>query len=477
MKHLMWFRADLRTIDNTALTAACQHPQAEVVGLYFISAEQWQKHHTAGCKVEFELATVQQLSNRLQQLNIPLIVINSLNFNSQITDLVKFCQKENITHVFYNKQYEINELQRDAQIEQQLRQLNVQVSSFDDQCIVTPSRVLTNDGRFYTVFTPFKKTWLQHIQQNGIQVLTAPQARKFPSKQQATAIPSQLNSFSSHISQETAQLYWPAGEEAALKRLDIFCQHHIRGYKDNRDYPLHPEGTSRLSPYLAVGSISARQCFQAAINEQQAYGHSDGIDCWISELAWRDFYKHLMVAYPHLCKHKAFKVNTDNIVWRHDQADFQRWCEGKTGFPIVDAAMRQLNTIGWMHNRLRMVTAMFLTKDLFIDWRWGERYFMEHLIDGDLAANNGGWQWSASTGNDAAPYFRIFNPALQSQKFDANGDFIRRYVPEIAHLDSKTIHEPHGKQRQLFLDYPLPMVNHKQACAFAVEQFEKIKAT
>ncbi|HNB19211.1 MAG TPA: FAD-binding domain-containing protein, partial [Agitococcus sp.] len=266
-------------------------------------------------------------------------------------------------------------------------------------------------------------------------------------------------------------------EEAALKRLDIFCQHHIRGYKDNRDYPLHPEGTSRLSPYLAVGSISARQCFQAAINEQQAYGHSDGIDCWISELAWRDFYKHLMVAYPHLCKHKAFKANTDNIVWRHDQVDFQRWCEGKTGFPIVDAAMRQLNTIGWMHNRLRMVTAMFLTKDLFIDWRWGERYFMEHLIDGDLAANNGGWQWSASTGNDAAPYFRIFNPALQSQKFDANGDFIRRYVPELAHLDSKTIHEPHGKQRQLFLDYPLPMVNHKQACAFAVEQFEKIKAT
>ena len=157
MKHLMWFRADLRTIDNTALTAACQHPQAEVIGLYFISAEQWQKHHTAGCKVEFELATVQQLSNRLQQLNIPLIVINSLNFNSQITNLINFCQKENITHVFYNTQYEINELQRDAQIEQQLRQLNVQVSSFDDQCIVTPSRVLTNDGRFYTVFTPFKK--------------------------------------------------------------------------------------------------------------------------------------------------------------------------------------------------------------------------------------------------------------------------------------------------------------------------------
>lgn len=473
-RHLMWFRADLRTIDNTALAMACQHPDTPVIALYFISTAQWQAHDVAGCKIDFELRTLQQLSDELARLNISLQILYSADFKQQLIDLKNFCQAQNITAVFYNKQYEINELQRDQQLQPLLAGMTVH--AFDDQCLVAPQHIKTGEGRFYSVYTPFKKAWLQHINQQGVSILGKPTPRTSlvlaPSP-----VPTQVLGFASHLTDDIAQKYWPAGEQAALARLDIFCQQHIRGYKDNRDFPFHAEGTSRLSPYLAIGAISSRQCYQAAINEQQAYGASNGIDHWISELGWREFYKHIMVGFERVCKHQPFKLETNAIVWQHDEENFARWCAGKTGFPLVDAAMRQLHTIGWMHNRLRMVTAMFLTKDLGIDWRWGERYFMQHLIDGDLAANNGGWQWCASTGNDAAPYFRIFNPTLQSLKFDANGDFIRHYLPELAHLDNKTIHEPHGKQRQLFLDYPMPIVDHKAAAKRSIEVFESIKAS
>ena len=200
------------------------------------------------------------------------------------------------------------------------------------------------------------------------------------------------------------------------------------------------------------------------------------MDTWISELCWRDFYKHILLGFPHVCRHQAFKRETDKLPWSHNEANFQAWCEGRTGFPIVDAAMRQLNETGWMHNRLRMITAMFLTKDLFIDWRLGERYFMQHLIDGDLSANNGGWQWSASTGNDAAPYFRIFNPFLQSKKCDPDGEFIRRFVPELAHLDAKRIHEPHAKGVDVRLKYPKPIVDHAFARLDTLAYFKALNA-
>lgn len=469
MKHLVWFRADLRTTDNTALFMACQDTQAEVLAVYFITPQQWQKHHVAGCRVEFELNTLKQLSHDLSLLNIRLLVLSTPDFSSQTNDVTALCQQHNINHVFYNKQYEVHEKQRDAQVKQQLLALNIHSHDFDDQCVVAPSKILTGNGHFYSVFTPFKKTWLQYTQQYGFSVLPTPQARQKISIT-PSPIPVLVNGFSSHISQTS----WPVGEHAALQRLQDFCQHNINNYKTQRDFPLL-NSTSQLSPYLAVGAISARQCYQAAINQQQFNGYNDGIDQWISELVWREFYKHIMVGFEHVSKNKAFKQETETLPWRHDQDDFERWCNGQTGFPLVDAAMRQLNTIGWMHNRLRMITAMFLTKDLLIDWRWGERYFMQHLIDGDLAANNGGWQWCASTGNDAAPYFRIFNPTRQSEKFDATGDFIRQYVPELAHLDNKTIHEPHTKQQNLFLDYPLPMVNHQLATQATIAHFKQLK--
>ncbi len=473
-KHLVWLRADLRTIDNTALAAACANNSAAVACVYFITPEQWRHHEVAGCRIDFELRTLQQLSQTLAALNMSLLIVETDNFQTLAQDLLALCQQHDINQVFFNKQYEINELARDQDVSALLANHNIETQSFDDQCLVAPHKVLTGDGRFYSVFTPFKKTWLQVIQHQGFVIAPAPSKRQqiwlTPS-----VIPTHVDGFSSHIKADIAQVLWPAGEEAALDKLNFFVDGHLRRYKDDRDFPNLKHSTSRLSPYLAVGAISPRQCFQAAMNEQQAYGHSAGIDQWISELGWREFYKHIMVGFPRVCKNQPFRIDTKDLAWRHDEDAFQRWCTGTTGFPIVDAAMRQLNTVGWMHNRLRMITAMFLTKDLFIDWRWGERYFMQHLLDGDLAANNGGWQWSASTGNDAAPYFRIFNPLLQSQKFDPDGSFIRRYVPELAHLDNKTIHQPHGQQQQLWLDYPLPMIDHKAACANTVSQFQQLK--
>jgi deoxyribodipyrimidine photo-lyase len=244
-------------------------------------------------------------------------------------------------------------------------------------------------------------------------------------------------------------------------------------YGKNRDLPAL-DGTSVLSPYLAAGAISARACLAAA---READGgrvrlggrRPSGLGVWIGELIWREFYTHITHAYPRLCKGHAFKPIDRAVAWRYDEGEFGRWRRGETGFPFVDAAMRQLNATGWMHNRLRMVAAMFLAKDLLIDWRWGERYFMRRLVDGDLASNNGGWQWSASTGTDAVPYFRVYNPTTQARRYDPDGVFVRRWLPELADLTGRGIFEPSSGRRAA---YPLPMVDHEHARARAIAGFK-----
>ena len=269
---------------------------------------------------------------------------------------------------------------------------------------------------------------------------------------------------------------WPAGEAVGRRALEEFVGRRIGAYKSMRDIPSEV-GTSMLSHHLAVGSVSARQCVAAACeaNGGRLHRGSEGIDGWIEEIVWREFYKHLLVGYPRLSKGRAFKEETERIEWSDDEGHFDAWCEGRTGYPIVDAAQRQLLDVGWMHNRLRMISAMFLTKHLLTDWRKGERWFMRHLIDGDLASNNGGWQWSASTGTDAQPYFRVFNPTTQSERFDPDGAFIRRYVPELADVEGKAIHEPTRAGLFEKLDYPEPIVEHKKARARAIEVFKALK--
>ena len=240
--------------------------------------------------------------------------------------------------------------------------------------------------------------------------------------------------------------------------------------------PAEP-GTSQLSPYLAAGVISIRQCLHAALgyNQGELDSGASGATTWINELLWREFYKHILVGYPRVSMHRAFRPETEALPWRRAPYELEAWQQGRTGFPIIDAAMRQLRETGWMHNRLRMITAMFLSKNLLIDWREGERWFMRHLIDGDLAANNGGWQWSASTGTDSVPYFRLFNPTSQSQRFDPDGQFLRRWLPELQHLSSRDIHSP-ATHHNLFgvIEYPTPIVDLGKSRARALDAFRNL---
>ncbi len=472
-RHLVWLRADLRTADNTALAMAAEDRQAEVACVYVITPEQWRRHDVAGVRIAFELRTLHELAQQLEPLNIPLLVIEAADFAAVPAALSSLCRQHGIAAVHCNRQYEVNEQERDDRVQAALNAAGVAFHAHHDQCIIPPGQVLTGDGRFYSVFTPFKRNWLAQIDASGLVLRPAPRKRasRFID---SSPLPSAIDGFAPHIIETTFRQWWPAGERAAQARLREFVDNGLRLYDQRRDFPelTQDDGVSRLSPYLAVGAISARQCLNAALAYRQQHGGSKGVDQWISEIGWRDFYKHVMVGWPHVCKHRPFRLETSHIPWRHDEADFQRWCEGRTGFPLVDAAMRQLQQTGWMHNRLRMVVAMFLTKDLFIDWRWGERFFMQHLIDGDLSANNGGWQWSASTGNDAAPYFRIFNPVLQSERFDPKGNFIREYVPELRNVRDKSIHLP---GTSLFSDYPAPMVDRRIVKDRVLAHFRDIK--
>lgn len=471
---LIWFRQDLRCADNTALHAACRRADTAVTALYCITPEQWLAHDVAGVRIDFERRHLAELKRDLAALNIPLLIIVAPRYADLPARIAERLAGLNITELHANRQYEIHEQQRDQAVDDSVSSLGISCHWHEDLCVVPPGQVLTQDGRNYTVFTPFKRNWLNRLQEQPIRLLPVPVARQ-TRRVEGDDIPEHWGGHDNHLSPNTAQTLWPVGEAHAWQRLQSFVTDDVAHYDQCRNIPAI-NGTSTLSPYLAAGVLSARQCYVLA--QQKRHQHSaaiTGIDVWISELCWRDFYKHILVGFPHVCRHIAFKRETDALPWRHDDALFQAWCEGKTGYPIVDAAMRQLKATGWMHNRLRMITAMFLTKDLFIDWRWGERYFMQHLIDGDLAANNGGWQWAASTGNDAAPYFRIFNPTLQGPKFDPDGEFILRFVPELKGLSGKLLHEPHSKGvSPLYARYPRPIVNHAEAREFTLAQFKAL---
>lgn len=482
MPTLMWFRSDLRVTDNTALWHACRDASREkagVVAVYTICPDQWASHDMAPVKVDLILRTLRELSTELGTLNIPLRILNAPRFSDVPAALLKVCREVGAHAVYLNKEYEINELRRDEAVAGALADEEISTHAFDDQTVVPPGSLRTGEGRWYTVFTPFKKSWIKLLEAQGI-----PEALPRPKKQEPLTITSDeiplriKGPFMTFDPWPRPEL-WPAGEKAAMKRLSRFVEKSIASYKDHRDIP-GIDGTSTLSHHLSIGSISPRQCLHAALeaNSGKLDGPSPGATHWISELVWREFYRHLLAAYPRLCMGRAFKPETDRIMWRDDPEGFDAWREGRTGLPIVDAAMRSLLHTGWMHNRLRMVVAMYLTKDLLIDWRHGERHFMRHLVDGDLAQNNGGWQWSASTGTDAAPYFRIFNPISQSRKFDPDGTFIRRWVPELADLDSETIHDPSELPLLLrsTLKYPEPIVDRAIVKDRVLAAFQAVKA-
>jgi len=388
--------------------------------------------------------------------------------------------------VFANHDDEPDSLARDAAVRGKLSDIGAALFTSKDHVVFERNEVLTGNDSPYGVFTPYKASWLRKLEPFYL--------KPYPIATYASRLgpipdhvgPAHLDG--SHIPsladlgfEDTEPLKIPTGMTGAQTLLDDFL-HRLDHYHETRDFP-SVKGPSYLSTHLRFGTVSIRHL--AALAWERAQQGSEGAMTWLSELIWRDFYHQILHHHPHVVGH-AYKREYDKIKWAHGNkadAHFEAWCGGRTGYPLVDAAMRQLNQTGYMHNRLRMVTASFLVKDLGIDWRRGEHYFAEKLLDFDLAANNGGWQWAASTGCDAQPYFRIFNPVSQSEKFDPHGKFIRRYVPELAGLSDQAIHAPWlmkgldlaASGIRLGLDYPEPIVQHDLARQETLERYAVVK--
>lgn len=470
--HLVWFRSDLRTIDNPALHAACADPAAAVKAIYFITEKQWLQHDWGANKIGFVLLNVLELQRELAKLNIPLEIIYCNYFKQIPKLLIEYAEENNCTDLYFNREYELNERTRDNQVKQALKGTAIKLHATHDQCLIPPGQILNKEQKPYAVFTPFKKATYNAIVSSKLKLIPAPAKRK-----NAIGIsPEQINKSLEKYLHNPILENWPAGPKAAQTMLHAFCDADLLHYKEQRDFPnLH--ATSKLSAYLAVGAISSKQCFLEALhsNENIFPGNNTNIMCWIDELIWRDFYRNVIYFNPDICKGENYNKKYDNLKWNKSEKDFAAWCKGQTGIPIIDAAMRQLVQTGWMHNRLRMIVAMFLTKQLLIDWRKGEKFFSEHLVDLDFASNNGGWQWCASTGTDAVPYFRIFNPITQSQRFDPAGEFIRKYCHNLSTLNAKQIHDPstHCADSELhFMQYPKIIVDLKAARARALQWFK-----
>ena len=468
MKGLVWLRSDLRMDDNPALRNAFEECD-EVAVLYLYSSNQLKLHNESNIKIDFIIRNLKTVGEKLSALNSSLIIHNSNGFDHDPELVNDFVIKNNIEKIYINSQFGIDETYRDKETKSLFKNNNVELCFFNDQIIYKPGFLKTGQGNPFSVFTPFKRRWVENFNMEFLDI-------DYVYKKKS------LNSFKQNFSEFDFNFndthgvdmqLWPAGEDEALSRLEIFLDNKAKDYSVNRNDPIL-DGTSRISPYLASGVISSKRCILEALkrNNFEFTSGNKGYTKWIDEIVWREFYRNIMHSFPKVSKGKPFQDYTNAIQWRYDEDEFNAWKNGMTGFPIIDAAMRQLKAEGWMHNRLRMVVAMFFTKNMLHDWRLGEKFFMESLIDADFASNNGGWQWSSSTGTDAAPYFRIFNPITQSTNFDKNGKFIKKFVPELKDLDKKVIHDPDSSLRR-HLGYPEPILNLKESRLRAIEAFKE----
>ncbi|KAK9458181.1 DNA photolyase, FAD-binding/Cryptochrome [Dipodascopsis uninucleata] len=474
-----WFKRDLRIQNNRSLFEASRTARAEGVPLvcvYIFSPQDYDAFLTSACRVEFELQTLEILKKDLSKLNIPLSIQIAETRTRVPEVLVRFCKNVGSRSLFCNLEYEVDELRREAKLVTECinsHDINMQV--YNDTCIVCPGVLSSKKGTQYTVFTPWYKSWLSYLKEQADDGFV--ECFDNPSSNDESVLQTLSGLFDSRVPDAPVnkslppsekarfQELYPAGEHEAVRILNRFISETCRDYSDNRDFPAR-NATSLISPYLACGALSARTAINVAIkhNNSSIDSGAKGIVAWIRELAWRDFYKHILVQRPYVCMNKPFKLEYSDLQWEQNYSHFRLWTEGKTGYPIVDAAMRQLNKTGYMHNRCRMITASFLAKHLMLDWRLGEKFFMSKLIDGDFASNNGGWGFSSSTGVDSQPYFRMFNPTIQSKKFDPDGEYIKLWVPELSELNSTQIHSPYdtseGREIALRAEYPEPIVEH-----------------
>lgn len=453
MTVLVWYRNDLRIQDHGPLAAALASGEP-VRALWLHCDRQWDRHEVAPVRRWYVLESLRELGHALAGLGVALDLRECGDFASVPEVLAGYIRHHEVTRIACNRDYPLNEVRRDQAVARRLAPLGVVLEGHDDSVLVPPRALRTAKGTPYTVFTPYRRAWQRRLEEQPPTVPAVPRGNRAVAFHDEGMIDQWLAPLERSGSPAR---YWTPGEQAAGRQLHDFAAQGLVEYSRERDYPAL-EATSRLSPALSAGTLSPRQCYRLATECSRGEAAvAEGAQAWISELAWRDFYRQIMACYPRLARGEPFRAEGNFLHWSQDEEHFRAWCGGRTGFPLVDAAMRQLNETGWMHNRLRMLVAMFLTKHLFIHWGRGERYFMSKLIDGDFAANNGGWLWSASLGTDAVPYFRVFNPVRQSQRFDPRGGFIRRYVPELAGLDDRDIHTP-WKQPLLAPDYPSPLV-------------------
>ena len=441
---LHWFRGDLRLCDNTALHAACAEADI-VIPVFIFDPRILSAPDTGAPIVGFMLECLASLEKNVEAAGGKLIFRQG-PVEEEMRSLLR---ETRATALYFNRDYEPEARRRDGAVEKVARSLGVEVRSYKDGMIHEPDEILKPDGSPYRVFTAYSRAWRNRPKAAvlpAVKFLRPPGFKDPPGQPLPTA---RKLGFAVEIPLPAA------GERAGRERLKQFTAGDLLHYAGRRDFPAQ-EATSRLSPHLRLGTLSPRTVLAAA---EKAAGSHPGAraeaETFVNELIWRDFYRQILRHFPHVAT-SCFKEEYNGLKWENDERLFTAWREGRTGFPIVDAGMRELNTTGWMHNRVRMIVAMFLTKDLLISWQWGERYFMQKLIDADLASNNGGWQWSASTGTDAQPYFRIFNPVAQAQKFDPEGVYIRRHVPEADTLA-----------------YPAPIVDHAARRVKALALFRR----
>lgn len=415
---LFWFRRDLRLEDNTALFRALNENENVLPVFIFDTTILSKLENTYDRRVDF-------IHQALEYIQLHLLKIGStlqIEIGEPLQVFKKLLTEYKISAVYTNTDYEPAAIERDEQIKNLIEQHHGKFLSFKDQCIFEKNEVIKDDGKPYTIFTPYSNKWKSKLEPKHY-----------------SPHPSEKH-FGNFLKQKEIQL--PSLEQIGFKKTDILFnppetvkQHLLTNYKLQRDYPAIP-GTSRMSMHLRFGTVSIRKLVANCIGVS---------DTWLNELIWREFYMMILWHFPQVVT-KAFKPKYDHIKWSNNEEHFEKWCKGQTGFPIVDAGMRELNKTGFMHNRVRMIVSSFLIKDLLIDWRWGEAYFAQKLNDFDLSANNGGWQWAASSGCDAAPYFRIFNPTEQQKRFDPNFEYIKKWVPEF------------GTNK-----YPQPIVDHANA--------------
>ncbi len=483
---LMWFRRDLRTEDNTALAAAL-HSCKRLHCVFVLDTAILDPLPRADRRVEFILGSLRDLDAQLRalgqqagQAGCGLIV----RHGGAQREIVLLARQLHAQAVFAAHDDEPASLARDAQVRGALQDRAVALHTFKDHVVFERQDILTQAGAPYSVFTPYKRAWLAKAQQVG----PLPLHEAGPHAGALAPLPDDLRQGVPGLAQigfaptNLAELHIAPGSSGGLVALEDF-RARLDAYQATRDFPA-VKGPSYLGVHLRFGTLSIRRL--AALAQRRAAEGSEGAATWLSELIWRDFYAQVLANFPHVGEGHAFRREYDAIRWEHGahaKKLFAAWCEGRTGYPIVDAAMAQINQSGYMHNRLRMVAGSFLVKDLGVDWRWGEAYFATHLNDFDLASNNGGWQWVSSSGCDAQPYFRIFNPLSQSEKFDPQGKFIKRYLPQLAALPPKLVHAPWlasplelaAAGVELGKNYPAPIVDHAQAREATLQRYGVVK--